>query len=38
MYLPLAGQDELMHAFLYGLKANIKSHVLLGNPHSINEA
>jgi hypothetical protein len=38
MYLPTAGQDELLHAFLYGLKANIKSHVLLGSPTTINEA
>ena len=38
MYLPTAGQDELLHAFLYGLKASIKSHVLLGNPTTINEA
>ena len=38
MYLPTAGQAELLHAFLYGLKANVKAHVLLGNPATINDA
>jgi hypothetical protein len=38
MYLPTANQEELLHAFLYGLKPHIKSHVLLTNPDTVNEA
>jgi len=38
MHLPTATQDELLHAFTYGLKAHIRSHVLLHNPHTVNEA
>jgi t-SNARE complex subunit (syntaxin) len=38
MHLPTATQEELQHAFIYGLQGHVRSHVLLNAPSTINEA
>jgi hypothetical protein len=38
MYLPQATESELLHAFTYGLKGQIRSHVLLQQPNTVNDA
>lgn len=38
MYLPQATEAEMLHAFTYGLKSHIRSHVLLHQPDTVNDA
>ena len=38
MHLPTATTDELVHAFIFGLKDNIRTHVLLQRPTTLNDA
>jgi hypothetical protein len=38
MYLPRADSEELLHAYIYGLKDHIRTHLLLKDPQNLNEA
>ena len=38
MHLPTASTDELLHAFVFGLRDNIRTHVLLQRPTTLNAA
>jgi hypothetical protein len=38
MHLPLATNEELLHNFIYGLKSEIRTHVLMAQPATLQDA